>query len=1306
MNTSIAPRRALLLPLCALLISAFAPTIQAGVTDLSTQPLATMPKVKAKPNLLFVLDDSGSMEWSWMPDDLGYRNRSGDYVPYNWVGYRSSQCNGLAFDPTQPYPPPLKADGTSYPDATYPRAKDDGYVDSSSTTDLSSSYYYTYSGTETKMGWTYATGDVDTSSKFYEQCSRSPSTPGAEFTKVNVSSLSAEDRQRYANWYSYYSRRYLLMRTAMGRAITALDSGYRVGFSTIHDTEALDGSTSYSSNPLGYFRDVKDFDSTQKARFYDSLYKSKPGGGTPLREALSKAGQYFAYKAPKQSYDPVQYSCQRNYTLLSTDGYWNGDKGTQLDGKTYIGQQDDTEVRPMQDESKTTVTRVTRFSAPVTATETSSQTRNLVWTRTATTVSSRKGRSPCGDSQYRVTTQVQTYTQQTETRTSSTPQAGTASFDRTVKITDGVAAAPVDGPTTYSDWSYTGVATITTTASKNLGAPSDSSYSDSGSAVRTCRSSPAGDDRTTYSTPSAGVWSTYSTPPVVAVTGISAPVYGSGTTTETVSASGGTGNTLADGTEYYYKTDLRTTALGNCTSKSSGENVCSNIVPTVGNDAATWQHMNTYTIGLGVSGTLPYDRDYLTKPVGTYANLSKPRGTAGAIDWPAPGNTESGSEDARNVDDLWHAAVNGRGQYYSALNASALTEAINGVVTAVQVVPGSASAASTSALELVAGDGNRVFGASYTTGVWTGDLKAFSLTGKDAVIGTDEIWSSQKLLDAKAASARKIYFSDGSALQSFEYANLSATQKGYFDNLCSQAVQASQCATFSDADKTLANSGANLVNWLRGDRTYESAGTSAGALYRSRQHVLGDIINGAPQYVGKPPFTYSDAGYAAFASAKASRTAVVYTAANDGMLHAFSAATGEELWAYVPSFVMKNMYKLADSSYAGKHQYYVDAAPVMGDIKVGSTWKTILVGGLGGGGAGYYALDITDPAQPLPLWEFTDANMGLTYGNPIITKRADGTWIVAFTSGYNNTGGDGKGHLYLVNANTGEQWLDIATTAGSSADPSGLAKINAWVDNPSDNTAKRFYGGDLQGNLWRFDFDNLVLPNRAAMLLAKLQLNATTPQPITVKPQPAEISGKPVVVVATGRYLGTTDIENTDQQSIYAIKDPLNATGWGDVRADKTNFVVQTFTLNRDSDGKAVSASISDNPVDWATKGGWRVDLPQAGERVSSNMAMQFTTLAFATTIPTGNACDSGGSSWIYYLDVSNGGVITNNPAGTLFNSNSLIVGLSWVQTSTGDSKIIVQGSNGERSTATPQVDASGKGTGGMHRTSWRELVD
>ena len=120
------------------------------------------------------------------------------------------------------------------------------------------------------------------------------------------------------------------------------------------------------------------------------------------------------------------------------------------------------------------------------------------------------------------------------------------------------------------------------------------------------------------------------------------------------------------------------------------------------------------------------------------------------------------------------------------------------------------------------------------------------------------------------------------------------------------------------------------------------------------------------------------------------------------------------------------MYKLADATYETNHRFFVDGPITVGDAYNGTTWKTILVGGLGRGGRGFYALDVTDPAVPKALWEFgtaQDSDIGYSYGNAIITKRAtDGKWVVIFASGYNNnlSPGDSKGRLYVVDAFTGE----------------------------------------------------------------------------------------------------------------------------------------------------------------------------------------------------------------------------------------------------------------------------------------------
>lgn len=1284
--------------LCALLVLPHATPLMAATTEIDNEPLATRPTVKAKPNLMVVLDTSGSMAWDYMPDSMtdGVScDRYGNCTTPRY-GYRSAQCNGVAYDPSITYDPPKKYDGTSYPDASYPSAKNDGYS-GDSTTNLSGHYYYTYKGTQPKMGWVYtaAGGDTPLDNTFRKECySLEGAAPGSSvFDKVNVSSLPTDKQTNYANWFSYYSKRYLLMRTAMGRAMITLDDTYRVGFSSIHESGFTDGGT---RNFLG----VKDFtggSSGHKKAFYDSLYASTRSGATPLRQALANTGRYFANKISGQV-DPMQYSCQRNYALLTTDGYWNSENGTQLNGSTLIGQQDGLEDRPMRDDTTLTPQTSSVYKAPATRTSTQNYTwaRDVIYTRSGTYTSSGG----------RIRSVIGTLTcKQNGTESTVTNQTGTATFTKT--ITGG--AAPVYTDVTYDGWRN--VSTVPSTRSEGS-VPTSSNSSCRLTTDPVTSRTITWDAGSTWAGPTFGAWtsSTSGSPTLSTPTPSSRldPSFVLDSETTGTLVTGGTPNTLADVAEYYWKTDLRTAALGNCTSSASGEakDTCNNIVPTTTRDPATHQHMNTFGIGMGLSGTLPYDKNYLTQTSGSYVDL-----TSGTIDWPKPEFSEDGrggysgsSGGPTNIDDLWHASVNGRGQYYSAMDATSLSEAIAGVVASIRNVDGASSAAATSSLELIAGDDNRLYRASYTTGAWSGDITAYALAGSTATVSTTVAWSAQSLLDSKTYTTRNIYFNKAGALTAFTYDNLPAAQQTYFANLCSKTPAVAQCSTLSTTDKDKANEGDRLVKFLLGDRTHEvstgSGTTAVAALFRKRDHVLGDIINGAPVYVGKPPFSYADAGYADFVATP--RTAMIYAAANDGMLHAFDAGDGTEKWTFIPTAVMPNMYKLADRSYATRHQYFVDGAPVMGDIKVGDVWKTILVGGLNKGGKAYYALDITNPNSPRLLWEFTHANLGYSYGNPVITKNAAGTWVVAFASGYNNETGDGKGRLFIVNANTGEEIVSggIPTSAGSTTTPSGLAKINAWVEDATNNTATRFYGGDLLGNIWRFDYDGLVEPKNSALKLGVAEVSST-PQPITTKPMLLQAGGKPVVIVGTGRYLGESDIIDATQQSIYAIKDPLINSGWGTMRTN-VNFVEQKLTVDTDTE---TTATVTKNAVDWSTKAGWWMDLPNAKERVTTPMGLQLTTLVVPTTIPKGDACVSGGSSWLYFLNAATGSNIGANPVGSEFSSTNLIAGTNWVRDSNGNIRLIVQTSDGKIVTQKPPVTGSG-GSGTAHRTSWRELID
>lgn len=792
-------------------------------------------------------------------------------------------------------------------------------------------------------------------------------------------------------------------------------------------------------------------------------------------------------------------------------------------------------------------------------------------------------------------------------------------------------------------------------------------------------------------------------------------------------------NTLADVAMYYYKTDLRNGTLNNCDG-AKGLDVCEDNVKARPDtqahsfgDTATHQHLTTFTVGLGVAGQMKYSKDYFDDADSDFAKILD-----GKMNWPAP-KAESISSPPSNVDDLWHAAVNGRGQYFSADNPTSLTEGLIGALNKMEATPGSAAAASTSSLQPVAGD-NDIFVARFTTVEWSGDVWKYQINPNTGQIDSSPQWKAQEVLDGQAAGSRKIMFRDkdkSSTLLDFNWTNLSAN--GYtndFQGFCSKtsvsgAGVPKQCVDFAadTARVAAANSGENLVNYLRGQQDLTS-------YYRKREHVLGDIINASPLFVGKPNFRYNDASYAQYATDKAGRKAVLLAAANDGMLHAFDRVDGSEHWAFVPSFVMKNMYKLADANYTDYHQYYVDGSPQIADIQMkGGThdgkWRTIVVGGLNKGGRGYYALDVTDTMDPKFLWEFEHANLGLTYGNPIITKRSNGDWVVVFGSGYNNgtqtdgsPSGDGNGYLFVLDATSGKPVTDFpdgvptyaggTTAVGTPGDPSGLSEINVWVDSELDNTSVRFYGGDLKGNVWRFDLDGNVEPKKKALRLAQLTTPAeaspslpVAPAPITTRPVLAEVdyngSKFPVVYVATGQYLTETDIADKHRQSLYAIKDPLKDEPVGVVRGDP-DFVVQTLTI---PNGDIKKRESSKEKVDWINKQGWYVDFPLQGERVSVNPQIALDTIFVGTNLPNDSACASGGESFLYEFN------FTTGFSTTTYLGAVLVQGLTMVQLPDGDQKdsivTIITRSDG---TVDEKVTNPGTSGGTLRRSSWRELVD
>jgi len=739
----------------------------------------------------------------------------------------------------------------------------------------------------------------------------------------------------------------------------------------------------------------------------------------------------------------------------------------------------------------------------------------------------------------------------------------------------------------------------------------------------------------------------------------------------------GASDTLADVAMYYYQTDLRPDFL--------------NKVPTTDKDEAEHQHMVTFTLGLGLAGQLTYRPDYETATTGDFASIK-----AGNSNWPIP---VAGTN--TTADDLWHAAVNGRGIYFSVDDTSSLAAAVEGSLGGASVKVGAAAASATSSPNITQTD-NYIFSTTYRTRYWDGEVLAKTIDTQTGIVSGSAVWSAQDQLDAQG-SGRTIYKMNtaGSAPETFSWENLDSTEKAYFSNKCPLL---SQCASLNSATKEIANNGEQLLAFLRGDTAQENDGeiSTEDKAFRYREHILGDTVNATPAFVKAPAYSFSDDGYSTFKDNNASRSGTLYIAANDGMLHALNASTGAERWAYVPKLVMKDLYKLADKNYGAKHQFFVDGSPQVMDVKIDGVWKTILVGGLNGGGRGYYALDITDPASPKALWEFcydstycnvADADLGFTYGNPVIAKLPPGNanagkWVVMVTSGYNNVSpGDGKGYLYILDAKTGAILDKIGTGVGDATTPSGLAKISSHADNANvDASAKHLYGGDLEGNLWRF---NLTTSSASISRLATLARSGVA-QPITTRPEVGFVKGiaEPIVFVGTGSYLGEDDITNSNVQSLYAIRDT------GATVSNVRSLTPRTIAQN------GVTASVSGGGIDWAN-GGWYVDFPESKERVTIDPKLTLRTLTVATTTPVGSTCSPGGTSWVYQFYIDTGLNVGSSALGKK-NTAGVIVGIVIFRLPNGQLKAVATTSDGTQDTF--GVNVSGDAVG-ARRTGWRELT-
>ncbi|KZC19786.1 MULTISPECIES: pilus assembly protein [Rhodanobacter] len=1220
---------------------AFSPALAATPSPAVDQSPLIIQK-PLPPNIVLMLDDSGSMAWDVMPDWNYLSSTSADALV-------NSDVNGLYFTPTVTYVPPLKADGSSYPDAAFDSALVDGFNSSSTKVDLSTydgssddsrngqirsdiaysvgagsggygaSTCSSYDGTSQRYpGYCYASynnGSSDFSyngNYYYYRCSSHQDRYNADgkcyphsfftYTKrdssgnytryyvaktvgdcaaaslaATVCDESAVTRQNVANWFSYYHTRILMAKSGVMDAFSSVDAAYRIGFGSINgnnDANLPTPNAVYGSNN-NKIAQVVPFDSgaagTQKASFWKWVAGAKANNSTPLRRSLDAVGQYYQAAQPWQTSasDTTELACRQSYTILTTDGFWNG--GT----PSSIGNVDNT--------------------------------------------------------------------------------------------TKGPITGPNNQPFTYNP------------------------------------ALPYSDDQS---------------------------------------------DTLADVAMKYWVNDLRTGSV--------------NEVPTSKEDPAFWQHMVTFTLGLGFDpvysaggATIPVDQVF------AWANGDSSQAISG-FSWPTPSK-----DNITNIADLAHAAVNGHGGFASAKTPGEFSDALKKALQRAsdRVGTGASLAANSTQLKT----GAFAYQANYYTGNWKGDLKAIAVNPNNGTLALTPTWTAAGKLPA--ASDRKIYT--------------------YNPSVASVAAVAfTDPATLASAEQTALGADAtaqqNMINYLRGDASLEKPKT--GGIYRTRETALGDIVNSQPVYVGQPEanqfvgqaFTGSDS-FGSYAAT--TRQGLIFVSANDGMLHAFNADTGAEVFAYLPAAVITSgLSSLSNPDYGSTsvpHQFFNDGELTVADVYFGSAWHTVAVGTTGRGTAkAIYALDVTDPTNITLLWERSAGDgksgadsIGQMIGKPVIAQTnvaandttGDNNWSVLIGNGYNSKNGTAALLQFAIKDGT------LSVHATDSATANGLAAPAVWMGDLSVGISTVAYAGDAQGRVWSFGLNTATTrgntttyaatPTSTGSKLYTAMDAATggTAQPITggmlVGKNP--LTQDLWVFFGTGQYLSSTDLTSTATQSWYGLIVKSATSGLAvDGTKNRGNLMQRSIiaetpgtpevlnadgTVNTAAIAPARAVTAAPSTSDMAGKSGWYIDLlsptsstdsttgnvtytpnqTAQGERIVTPNQFQGNQLLATTRIPQAtDLCNPSGRGWIMAVDPFTG----TNPKSSFFDLNGdglinqpadyiMVNGVAVATSGMGfnslpNNPIFMGGSmlvSFDNGSAT-SIKTSGT-SGTLQRVSWRELI-
>lgn len=680
------------------------------------------------------------------------------------------------------------------------------------------------------------------------------------------------------------------------------------------------------------------------------------------------------------------------------------------------------------------------------------------------------------------------------------------------------------------------------------------------------------------------------------------PVFGTGA----VSA---LKETLTDVTLYYWSRDLRPD-LENSVRPIPWITGGGSVYPKDFQNPATWQNMSTHIIGYGLNTVIKLDD----------AKAAARNGTT--VPWPTL--SVGDAYDGRKIDDTMRAALASRGDFFSALSPVELADSLRTVFNSIGSSKGSSTSIAVST-SVITDANDSIFEAGYNTTGWAGSLRAISALGQLQGLPVTQ-WESS----IPAFNTRALFTTTAkNAPIEMRWINLTPAQQ-----------------TALGSEKTF--------DYLIGDRSLEAP---AGP-FRTRAAVLGSVVNASPLHSKATNFGYqfiagpAGAAYPLWLETKrTTRTPAVFVGANDGIFHAFNAKTGAELFGFTPRAAIASMPVLADPAYA--HQYLVDGIITEGDAYIGGGWKTLVLGTGGAGPKSLFVLDVSNPSTfsaANVLFEITAKNepdLGHILGGGLIAPTKSGKWVVIVGNGYESKNHEAS--ILIFDATNGALVSKIKTGVGSDAKASrnGMGPVTPIYD--SQRNVIGLYAGDKLGNLWKVDMTSAspsdwnfaedtngkqTLAAKRPLFIAKDKLGV--PQPISTAPRVlAHPEGGLYVAFGTGKVYDINDSADTQIQTLYAIRDKPKAGPY-----PKSALHEATFNLQPNGFKKIVGLT-GPGGVDWSTDKGWYVDFSNAnvgGERVIASPRLLGGMLSLSTFNPENTStCEAGGSSFQYQFDLATG---------------------------------------------------------------------